>query len=168
VTRGVFTLLAVALCAACAPQSFQELNVPASAGTGYGYSEQRLDERRFAITYAAPVQRGFTFAGDAGREEADRQVNRAYEFALARAAELALANGYAAFRVEDRRNDAMSQNFEAWQGPFVRPQRNYAMDDAYLAARVTVVVALIPTIEPGAYDAQGTLATIRNRYAPPS
>jgi hypothetical protein len=156
------------LCAACAPQSFQELNVPAGAGTGYGYSEQRLDERRFAVTYSAPTQTGFSFAGEAGQEEAERQVNRAYEFALARASEIALANGYPAFRVEDRRNDAVSQNFEAWKGPFFRPQRNYAMDDAYLAARVTVVVVLLPALESGAYDARGTLAAIRRRYTPAS
>jgi hypothetical protein len=166
--RALLALLAVALCAACAPQSFQELNVPAGAGTGYGYSEQRLDERRFVVTYSAPVQTGFSFAGEAGREEAERQINRAYEFALARAAELALANGYPAFRVEDRRNDAMSQNYVAWEGPFHRPQRNYAMDDAYLTARVTVVVALVPTLESGAYDARNTLATVRSRYTPAS
>jgi hypothetical protein len=155
-------------CAACAPQSFQELNVPAGAGAGYGYSEQRLDERRFVVIYIAPTQTGFSFAGEAGREEAERQVSRAYEFALARASEITLANGYPAFRVEDRRNDAMSQNYEAWKGPFFRPQRNYAMDDAYLAARVTVIVALLPALEPGAYDARGTLATIRSRYTPAS
>lgn len=165
-TRVVAALLTAALCAACAPRSFPELYVPASAGSGYGYSEQRLDERRFAVTYSAPVQTGFTFTGEAGQAEADRQVNRAYEFALARAAELALANGYKAFKVEDRRNDAMSQNYEAWEGPFTRPQRNYAMDDAYLVARVTLIVALAPTREPGDYDAEGTLATIRSRYAP--
>jgi hypothetical protein len=166
--RLPLALVAVLLCAACAPRTFQELNVPAGAGAGYGYSEQRLDERRFVVTYNAPVQTGFSFAGEAGREEAERQINRAYEFALARAAELALANGYPAFRVEDRRNDAMSQNYEAWQGPFYRMDRNYAMDDASLTARVTVVVALLPALESGAYDAQGTLATIRGRYTPPS
>jgi hypothetical protein len=166
--RLALGLLAVVCCAACAPQSFQELNVPAGAGSGYGYSEQRLDERRFVVTYSAPVQTGFSFAGEAGREEAERQVNRAYEFALARVAELALANGYPAFRVEDRRNEAMSQNYEAWEGPFHRPQRNYAMDDAYLAARVTVVVVLVPALEAGAYDARETLATIRSRYTPAS
>jgi len=167
-TRLVFALLIAALCAACAPRSFQELNVPVSAGSGYGYSEQRLDDRRFAVTYSAPVQTGFTFAGETGRQEADRQVNRAYDFALARAAQLALANGYPAFRVEDRRNDAMSQNYEAWQGTIDRMERNYAMDDAYLVARVTLIVALAPTREPGDYDAAGTLATIRARYVPPS
>ena len=166
--RRAFLLAAMLMCASCAPRSFQELNVPAGGGAGYGYSEQRLDERRFVVTYSAPVETGLSFAGEAGREAADRELNWAYEFALARAAELALANGYAAFRVEDRRNDATSRNYEAWKGPFSRPQRNYAMDDAYLAARVTLVVALTPTVELGAYDAQGTLATIRERYAPPA
>ena len=162
--RRALTLAAVMLCAACAPRSFDQLNVPAGAGAGYGYSEQRLDERRFVVTYAAPVQTGFSFAGEAGHEEAERQIHRSYDFALAHAAELALANGYRAFRVEDRRNDAMSQNYEAWD--FFNRQRNYAMDDAYLAARVTLVVALLPALESGAYDAQATLATVRGRYTP--
>jgi hypothetical protein len=160
----IFAVSLIALgCAACAPQSYQELHVPAASGAGYGYSEQRLDERRFAVTYHAPVARGFTFS--AGQDAAEYEVARAYEFALARAAEIALANGYTAFRVEDRRNDAMSQNYEAWSGFGVnRGDRVYSMDEAYLLARVTLIVAMLPSYESGAYDAQQTLAAVRGRY----
>jgi len=165
--KRLLGLAIVLLTAACAPRSFQDLHVPYSGGAGYGYSEQRLDEHRFVVVYNAPVETGFTFAGEAGRQAADREVSRAYEFALARAAEIALANGYKAFRVEDRKNEAMSQNYEAWTGPFFREERNYSMDEGYLTARVTLVVALLPTLESGAYDASSTLATIRGRYTPP-
>ena len=113
------------------------------------------------------ADRGFSYAGDPGREAADRELSRAYEMALARAAEIALANGYQAFRVENRANDAASQSYEAWKGPFFSPQRNYAMDEGRLLARVTLVVALLPNTEPGAYNASATLATIRGRYAAP-
>ena len=157
------------LVAACAPRSFQDLHVPYDAGSGYGYSERRLDERRFAVTYNAPVQTGFTFTGERGRQASEAELARAYDFALARAAEIAIANDYAAFRVEDRRNEAMSQNYEAWSnptGPPLAQQRIYSMDEAYLAARVTLVVALVPRLEPGAFDAHATLETIRGRYAP--
>jgi hypothetical protein len=166
----VFAALFVALgVAACAPQTYQDLHVPVASGAGYGYSEQRLDERRFVVTYNAPVERGFSFAGEAGRQAAEAELARSYEFALARAAELALANGYTAFRVEDRKNDAHSRNYEAWSaptGPSWAQQRLYALDEAYLVARVTLIVAMLPTYETGAYDANQTLATIRGRYAP--
>ena len=162
--RSLIAVLAL-FCASCAPRNFDQLYVPYAVRAGYGYSEQRLDARRFVVTYNAPVETGFTFAGDAGREVADRALARAYEFALARAAEITIAEGYSAFRVEDRRNEAQSQNYEAWQGPFVRAERNYAMDDAYLMARVTLVVAMLPALETGAYEAKGTLAAIRQRYA---
>jgi hypothetical protein len=165
--RRIFALAVALSIAGCAPQTFDELHVPYAAGTGYGYSEQRLDETRFVVTYNAPMERAFSYADEAGREAADREVSRAYEMALARAAEIALANGYQAFRVETRTNDAMSQNYEAWKGPFFNPQRNYAMDEGHLFARVTLVVALLPSLESGAYDASVTLATIRGRYAAP-
>ena len=112
-----------------------------------------------------------SFAGEAGAQAAQAELSRAYEFALARAAEVALANGYPAFRVTDRRNDAMSRNYEAWKGPYFTGgwpyQRNYAMDNAYLAARVTLTVELLPSLETGAYDAQRTRAEIQLRYATP-
>jgi len=165
--RLILALIVVFFVAACAPQTFDELHVPLAAGAGYGYSEQRLDESHFAVAYNAPVQRAFSYTGETGRAAADQEVSRAYDMALARAAEVALANGYKAFRVENRTNDAISQNYEAWEGPFFGFERNYAMDEGYLFARVTLVVALLPSPESGAYDASVTLATIRGRYATP-
>jgi hypothetical protein len=166
----VFAALSLVLgVAACAPQTYQDLHVPLGSGAGYGYSEQRLDGRRFVVSYNAPIERGFTFAGEAGRQAAESELARAYEFALARAAEIALANGYPAFRVEDRKNDAHSQNYEAWSnptGPSWARQRIYSMDEAYLVARVTLIVAMLPAYESGAYDANQTLAAVRGRYSP--
>jgi hypothetical protein len=170
IARVTIALL-VLLCVACAPRSFQELNRPYGAGAGYGYSDQRLDDRRFVVTYRAPVETGFTFAGEAGQQAARKELDRSYDFALAHAAEIALANGYPAFRVEDRRNDASSQDYQAWShptGPPFAQRRVYSMDEAYLAAGVTLIVALTPQLEPGAFDARATLETIRDRYAPTS
>lgn len=165
--RLVLALTGVLLFAACAPQSFDELYVPFAAATGYGYSEQRLDESHFVVIYEAPMERAFSYTGQAGRQAADQEVSRAYEMALARAAEIALANGYGGFRVETRTNDTMSQSYEAWKGPLFSPQRSYAMDEGRLFARVTLVVALLPDTEPGAYNASATIAIIRARYAAP-
>jgi hypothetical protein len=162
----VFALLLALGCAACTPQTHQDLHAEEDRGKSYVYTEQRLDERRFVVACNAPRKTGFTFAGETGRQVAEQELARAYEFALARAAEIALANGYAAFRVEDRKNDAMSQSYDAWSnppGPSRVQQRIYSRDEAYLIARVTLTVAMLPAYESGAYDANQTLATIRGR-----
>jgi hypothetical protein len=166
--KRVFALLVVLGGVACAPQTYEELYVPVAGGAGYGYSEQRLDERRFAVTYNAPVATGFTFAGEIGRQTAEKELARAHDLALGRASEIALSNGFTAFRVEDRKNDISSRSFEARShptGPSWSEERIYSMDNASLAVRVTLTVTMLPIHEAGAYDASQTLATVRGRYA---
>ena len=80
-------LAAAALClaiAACAtPTHFQ----PATSPSAVGYSELRIEPGRFRVT----------FQGGPGAPEVQVQ-----DYALLRAADLALANGYDWFRVVDR------------------------------------------------------------------
>lgn len=74
--------LSVAACAAT-PTYYQ----PAAGPGGVGFSEYRLEPGRYRIT----------FAGGPGAP-----VNQVSDYALLRAAELALADGYDWFRVSDR------------------------------------------------------------------
>ena len=80
-------LLAAAACislAACAtPTHFQ----PSTSGGGVGFSELRIEPDRYRVM----------FQGGPGAPEAQVQ-----DYALLRAADLALANGYDWFRVVDR------------------------------------------------------------------
>lgn len=92
-TRLIATLLAAASLAACA--STPTLYQPATGPTSSGYSEYRIEPGRYRITFrggpGAPAQ----------------QVS---DYALLRAADLALAEGYDWFRVADRLMDARPDN----------------------------------------------------------
>lgn len=83
--RALLAVLFSLTLAACAtaPTRFQ----PATAGGGVGFSEMRIEPSRYRVT----------FQGGPGAPEAMVQ-----DYALLRAADLALADGYDWFRVIDR------------------------------------------------------------------
>ena len=83
--RALLAAVACVSLAACAtaPTHFQ----PAASPGGIGYSEMRIEPGRYRVT----------FQGGAGAPEA-----QVMDYALLRAADLALAEGYDWFRVIDR------------------------------------------------------------------
>lgn len=91
--RPLFALAAAAFLAACAtaPTLYQ----PAAGPQGVGYSEYSIEPGRYRVTFrggpGAPAQ----------------QVT---DYALLRAADLALANGYDWFRVTDRYTEGRPDN----------------------------------------------------------
>lgn len=87
IALSCFGLLALAACATATGTSY----VPADK-QGYGYSETRIENDRYRIT----------FAGDGATSEQDVE-----DFALLRAADLALADGYDWFRVVSRATDSV-------------------------------------------------------------
>lgn len=169
----------VLLEAGCAAPGFQDLYVPMGPGSRFGYSEQALSDTRYRVVYDAPVQTAFTYAGPERQRAADAEIGRAYDFALLRAAEIALAKGYPAFRIADRANDVDVRNYYDYPGPFGPPYWGWRRpwgypygpyyDNSYatLAVRVTLTVDLLKAIEPGTFDARGIQAGIRAHYAPP-
>jgi hypothetical protein len=183
--RTILAFALVLLVAGCAQRGFQQLYVPLGTGSGFGYTDQPAGDRRFIVTYDAPIHTAFTFSGSAGRRTADGEIARAYDFALLRAAEIALANGARGFHVVDRTNDVDVRNHTAYRDPFWRPywRRPFGYpygpfgwphaygfyDDSYatLSARVTLNIELTASVDQGTFDAQSVLATIRARYATP-
>jgi hypothetical protein len=182
--RKIVALALALLVAGCVQQrGFQQLYVPLGTGVGHGYTDRPTAERRFVVTYDAPIQTAFSVGGGEVRRAADGELARAYDLALLRSAEIALANGATAFRVIERTNDVDVRNHPVYRGPYWRPYWTRAWgypygplgwpygpyDDGYatLSARVTLDIELLQTVEQGAYDAQNVLATIRARYATP-
>jgi hypothetical protein len=180
--RRAFVLAILLLSIACAPRGLKQLYVPLGAGAGYGYTEQAAGDRRFQISYVAPLETAFTFAGNDGRIEKETQLARAFDLALLRSADVALANGAPGFRVSDRVNDVDVHSYPSYRNPFWYPgwyrpyYHPYAWpywsyyDDSYetLSVRVTLTVELVSDVEAGAYDALNVQATIQARYAVPS
>ena len=180
--RFLVVILALLTVGCATERSLQQLYVPLGTGSGFGYTEQPVGERRYKATYDAPIHTAFTFNGPEGRRDADAELARAYDLALLRAAEIALANGAPAFRVVDRTNDVDVRNHpayfggpwwpygwhRAWAYPYGGPYGPYRDDNyASLSARVTLTVELLPALEPGAFDAARTQVEIRNRYSVP-
>ena len=92
-TRLIATLLAAASLAACA--STPTLYQPAAGPSAVGYSEYRIEPGRYRIT----------FRGGPGAP-----AQQVADYALLRAADLALAEGYDWFRVADRLLEARPDN----------------------------------------------------------
>src|SRR5690606_37592831 len=102
IAAAVLTALLLAGCATSEPRPA----LVAYSDTGsYGYTEERVAERHYEIVYRSPEM---TVPLEQSRREerleAERQ--RAYDFALWHAAELAEAQGFAALTVEQDRRDA--------------------------------------------------------------
>ena len=94
----------VLLVAGCTPAPPRPAMVPLDENR-YGYTEIDLGAGRYAVVYVTPSLR--SSSNDASREaDAEREKARAYDFALWRAAQIALERGYEAFAIEESERDA--------------------------------------------------------------
>ena len=174
--RSILALILVTGLAACATGPNPPLMSPLSPGVDYGYTEEAIGDGRYKITYATP---GLRTALDRDLREDDTTWARALALDLAtwRAAELARAEGFKAFRIDDRRveievvsyDDAprfpdtyLGQPLGATRYPphgLMRPLRS-----AWLQARAILTITLTP--EPGddALDAQKTIARMSRKH----
>ena len=99
-------LVAIAgfLLAACASGPSYPLYSPQALTGTFGYSEQKLSPTSFKVTYVTP-QRSSIDSRSAVDERRQAMLTMSNDFALCRAADLALANGQKEFRVTRRDND---------------------------------------------------------------
>ncbi len=177
----VALVLALGL-AGCAPRTLQQLYVPSGSGAGYGYAAHMVGARDAVVTYDAPLDTAFTYEGPAGQQAVDATIAQAHDLALLRAADLALAQAFPAFRVTNRTNDVNVRRFyDPYPFGFGYPYYHrhgfppyftpygFPYEDSYevLYVRVTLNVTLEPSVTKGAYNAAEVQTTLRARYAPP-
>jgi len=171
-------LLVFPLLAGCAPVPVYPLYTSVQVAGSFGYAEQRIADARYTVTYTAPVQRTYAYGGARRDQDADRRVALAYDLALWRAAELALAHGYPAFRVAERNNDIqVDVRHDAYYDPFPdfghhhryghfpRGYPSYYPSYAYLAAGVTLAVEFRRAGAGDTFDARATRERLRAHYA---
>jgi hypothetical protein len=91
--QGLALAAALAALTACATGSPYR---PATSNGGYGYTDQRLEENRFRLS----------FNGSGATDRADVE-----DYLLYRAAELTLASGYDYFVIDNRATDARTQTY---------------------------------------------------------
>jgi hypothetical protein len=104
-SRAVLGLAALLTLGACATRPPQPAMVAQSQQGDFGYSETKLATDRFEVRYATP---DVPLPVDEDRKIAalTDQKQRAYDLALWRAAQIALAGGYGALRIEQEHRDA--------------------------------------------------------------
>ena len=93
------------LLAACAAPEPRPAFVAYGDSGNFGYSETRLAEDSYQVTYVTPYVQASADPQARDAELAD-QKNKAYELALWRAAQLAEKAGYPAFAIENESRDA--------------------------------------------------------------
>jgi hypothetical protein len=162
--RARFAALALFALAAGCSFAPPPLYVPMSAGS-YGYAEQQTGDISYRITYRAPVFSTFSY-GRATRDRiANERVALAYDMALLRAADIALARGMPAFREIRRDNDVQVDvqddplddyyyNRPCFDFHFCTPPPYVSRDRrSIFRIAATIDVRLETRIEAGAYDA---------------
>ncbi len=102
--RNVFLVAALLGLVGCAQRQPQPAMVAAAAGSGFGYADTRLAADSYDVSYQTPMV-SIPVEGSAREAELGRQVQRAYDLALWRACQIALANGYSRILVEQRGRD---------------------------------------------------------------
>lgn len=174
---GAFALVFfTAACASNAP-----LYVPLQATGSYGYADERVGPTRYKVSYAAPSATSSGFSRAQNERDAEPRVGLAYDMALWRSSELALQDGFPAFKVSDRSNDISIDHryyyyddpfYHSCFGPFawrfhcISPYYGAPYYDRYalINVRVTLTIDLEREIRPGTFDAQDAIAKLRAHY----
>lgn len=183
-------VLALALAGCAASEPLPALVAKADTGR-YGYSENQLAEDRLEVVYESPSF-SVPISSESRRARLEEERQRAYDFALWRAADIAKERGFSAFSVEhDRRDVDVSLQAEPVYRPLpgfypyyygypyrygYRPWGMYDPWDGYggyrrwAYARVTVSldVQLLKTPTPESLPVEETLARLASTYGRPT
>jgi len=164
--------------AACVTAPSAPLYSPISTARSHGFLEEQLSDSAYRITYVAPRVRTSPFSSETRDRDHSSQLALAYDFALWRAADLAVAAGYPAFQVTERTNNVDYENYyDDFYYPyypyghhgnhrFFYPYRHYGPYGSYtlLKANVTLLVAFGRDPVPGAIDARAVIDRMASTY----
>ncbi len=152
---------------------------PIAVAGRYGYSDVPLGDNRYQVSYIGPSQR--SLRSTAARQETNAaERTQAFDFALWHAAQIALAQGFAGFRVSNIRTNVDSIVDEAYDpffargfyphhrfwgpaGPYWGPE-GWPSPYLYAQTQVVIDVALLQSLGPGDYDARDTVEQLNTTY----
>jgi hypothetical protein len=179
----VLGLLLLAACQTTPPPPLLS-PITATGAYGYGYAERRVGPEDWEVTYVGPVRRAPLYGGS---READQAAARtqAFDFMLWRAAQIALSEGFTAFRVGQTRSNVDTRvedyGYDPFYGPgwgpwgpgwgvnrfyypYFPPYPYARSASAYLQARISGDVHLLHAAAPGDYVAEDVIAQARRTY----
>jgi hypothetical protein len=169
-------LIGLALVAGCVSAPPPPLLTPLAVAGSFGYAEAPLGGDRASVTYIAPPRLTSPY-GTARETDAQATRTLAFDMAVWRAAQLAQAQGFAGFRISDRRSDVdtypdpLSQPFDPWPcwecrrfgfPYYADPYRGSPF--VYLQTRVTITMQLLHDPGAGDYKADDAIAQLRRTY----
>jgi hypothetical protein len=177
----------VALLGGCAAGPSYPLLTPVEIAHDFGFSETRLPDGRYEVSYVAPTQEGIGYRFD--QSPAERQSKAlAYDMALWRAAQIAQAQGYQGFSVADSKSNSDVQQragyYDGPYGPGWGPGPNWGWGgggwgrggfgggwgDYYnppqtsVQVQVKLAVTLSNSLKPGDYNAAAAIQQLRQTY----
>lgn len=168
--RGLAALLlALTGCAGGAPA---DLMVTKTDDANYGYVEKHPSERSYEITYYGPeIYTEITYRPTLAEiSQIAQRTSR--DLAVWRAAQIAGAKGYKAFRVagdkEKVQHYIVGRDYEAIPLPLFEDTiiRNLGYRSVtYFRGEATLTVEMLNDAEPDSYDAAATAAAMQSRYA---
>ena len=169
-------LTGAALLGGCVTAPPPPLLTPLAVAGRFGYAETALGGDRYAVTYVAPSRLTSPY-GPAREIDAQATRTLAFDMAVWRAAQIAQAQGFAGFRISDRRSDVDTYPdpfYEPWDpwpcwecrrfGFPYYPDPYRGSPFVYLQTRVTIIVQMLHDPGPGDYKAEDTIAQLRLTY----
>ena len=174
--QALAALIGAALLAGCVGAPPPPLLTPLAIAGSFGYAEAALGGDRASVTYIAPPRLTSPY-GTARETDAQATRTLAFDMAVWRAAQLAEAQGFAGFRISDRRSDVdtypdpLSQPFDPWPcwecrrfgfPYYADPYRGSPF--AYLQTRVTITVQMLHDPGAGDYKADDAIVQLRRTY----
>jgi hypothetical protein len=176
--RGIGLLVVLVILADCAISPSAPLMSPIQVAGTYGYSEVPVGGNRYAVSYTGPSQRTLR-SPNARQQTAAAEHTQAYDFALWRAAQIALAQGMRGFRVGNVHTNVetlVDDYYDPYYGPGLFTHRRLwgrapywgpyggSSPYAFQQTSVTVDVTLLQFIAAGDYDARETIEQFRKIY----
>lgn len=174
-----------ALLGGCATGPAYPLLTPVDIARSFGFSDVRLPDGRYEVSYVAPAQQGYGYRYDQSPTERQGKA-LAYDMAIWRAAQIAQSQGFQGFSVADTRSNSDIQQRAGyyddpwgggWGGPGWGPgpywgwrRGPYGWDSYYnppetsVQVQVKLDVALSNSLKPGDYNAADAIEQLRRTY----
>jgi hypothetical protein len=164
--------------AACDTAPLPPAMSPLAVAKYYGYSELPLGDERYQVTYVGPYRRSLRSPGPV-QEASAAQRTMVYDFALWRAAQLALARGFPGIRVSNVRsnvNTYADDYYDTFYGPGFYPYGGYPYGPrwggpywgpspyVHQQAEVTIDAQLLGAPAGGDYVALDVIDQLRRTY----
>jgi len=169
-TRSGIAAVILAL-SACAGGPPPDLMVAKTDEANYGYVEKQISDRNFEITYYGPEVYTEVTVKSWLNEIAETAQRTSHDLALWRAAQIAVAKGYKAFRVtgdkEAVQHYIVGRDYEnvpvsTFQDVTIRKLEYWSA--TYFRGEVTLAVEMKDEIGPDTYDAAATAAAMQSHY----